>query len=62
MIWTPQGLVKYQCGSCRKQFLVGAVDEAENKPNICPFCGDYYVEDWASTDTKEPPDWLDAMG
>lgn len=39
----PQGLVKYECFMCSKQFIVGMVDEEQaqlqNRAIRCPFCG-----------------------
>ena len=57
-----QGLVKYDCRECEKEFLVGAKDEAQSPPKMCPFCGYDYIEDLSSTNPEEPPDWLEEMG
>ena len=63
MGWEPQGLVKYQCNNCDKQFIVGLVDDRATKPNRCPFCGSGSIEDVSFVEPDEDNyDWLFEMG
>lgn len=57
-----QGLIKYECIKCEKEFLAGFVDNLGGRPVCCPWCGDARI-DWVAYSNRDtPPDWLDEMG
>ena len=59
----PQGLIKYECKSCERQFLIGLVDDKETQlPIKCPFCQGR--TDWVSfaEPNDEHYDQLNEMG
>ena len=45
MSWEPQGLIKYECRECNKQFIVGLIDDKQTKPIHCPFCMSQRITD-----------------
>jgi DNA-directed RNA polymerase subunit RPC12/RpoP len=63
MSWEPQGLIKYECMACEKQFIVGLVDDKQAQtPVKCPFCQGR--TDWQTfcEPNEDYSDWLDDMG
>lgn len=62
-MWIPQGLVKYQCFECDKQFIVGAMDEKEKKPICCPYCQSETIDDMVNVEPDQDySKWLEEMG
>ncbi len=64
MDWEPQGLVKYECYDCEKEFIVGLIDYEEQKPICCPFCNSINIDDvvLAEPNKDYSPQWLYEMG
>ena len=63
MSWEPQGLIKYECRDCNKQFIVGLIDHQTAKPQRCSFCGSERIEGTAAVDPDEKLfPWLWSMG
>lgn len=63
MSWVSQGLAKYECCECTKQFLVGLIDVKEQEPICCPFCKGSFVECTVHAEPNQDySQWLDDMG
>jgi DNA-directed RNA polymerase subunit RPC12/RpoP len=64
MGWEPQGLMKYECCTCEKRFLVGLVDNDDSPPSVCPFCRSNNIEaiSYIKPDNDDDMDLLERMG
>jgi DNA-directed RNA polymerase subunit RPC12/RpoP len=63
MDWEPQGLAKYLCLGCYKEFIVGLIDEQKKCPICCPFCQSKQIENMVYAEPNQDySKWLDDMG